>query len=54
MDGSNYGGRLTLDPEPLRSGGDPPPDREWALSAGQVTAIVLAILAACELIGWLT
>lgn len=29
------------------------PEREWGLSAGQTTAIVLVILAACEVIGLL-
>ncbi len=30
---------------------EPGPEPEWGLSAGQVTALVLAILAACELMG---
>ena len=29
------------------------PEREWGLTAGQTTAIVLAILAVCEVIGLL-
>lgn len=38
-------------PEPGREGPGPLPDREWGLSASQVVAVVLAIVAACELIG---
>jgi hypothetical protein len=36
-------------PEPGRNGPDALPDREWGLSAGQVVAVVAAIVAACEL-----
>lgn len=38
-------------PEPGREGPGPLPEREWGLSAGQVVAVVLAIVAACEVIG---
>ena len=37
-------------PEP-GSGREPLPEPEWSLSAGQVVAAVLMILAACEAIG---
>ena len=40
-------------PGPDHGGGPPLPEREWGLSAGQVVAVVLAILAASELIGLL-
>jgi hypothetical protein len=42
--------RTAPQPEPGR---EPLPDREWGLSAGQVVAVVLAIVAASELIGML-
>ena len=58
MDGSHFGGtrdtgagRLPAPwttPNPVP---DPLPDREWSLSAGQVVAAVLVIVAVCELIG---
>lgn len=49
--GSWRGGAGTAAPEPERD--PPPPEREWGLSAGQVAAVVLTIIAACELIGLL-
>lgn len=53
-----------LKPEPSRDGmmgmtpmagpGEPGvPEREWGLSAGQVVAVVLAIVVLCEVIGLL-
>jgi len=39
----------TTPPEPHRNNPDILPDREWGLSAGQVVAVVLVIVAACEL-----
>ena len=60
MDGSQFSfapgpfpgpDRLGPPPEPRP---DPLPDREWGLSAGQVVAVVLTILAVCELIGLVT
>ena len=48
MDGSQFSHRPQLEQR------DPLPDREWGLSAGQVVAVVLTILAACELIGALS
>lgn len=46
---------LRAPPEPDRGDGGPAlPEREWGLTAGQVVAAVLAILAACELIGLLS
>lgn len=49
--GSWRGGAGTAPPDPGRE--PPPPEREWGLSAGQVTLAVLLILAACEVIGML-
>lgn len=43
-------GTLGTAPEPP-PGRDPMPEPEWGLSAGQVVAAVLVILAACEAIG---
>ena len=45
---------LGAPPEPGRDPGPALPEREWGLSAGQVVAVVLAILAACEVIGLLS
>ena len=47
-------GNTTRTPEPGRhtpEGIPNLPDREWGLTAGQVVAIVLAIVAACEVFG---
>ena len=61
MDGSQFGGErvqgsgFTPDPVwPGSMGREPMPEREWGLTAGQVVAVVLAIVAACELIGALS
>lgn len=49
---STTGGRnTTRAPEPSNYAPEPLPDREWGLSAGQVVAIVLVIVAACEIVG---
>lgn len=40
------GARRAVAPEP-----EPLPEREWGLSAWQVVAVVVAIVAACELVG---
>ena len=46
------GGRnTTRTPQPHHHAPDPLPEREWGLSAGQVVAVVLAIIAACEVLG---
>ena len=68
MDGSSYGPRgvgFGFQPSPapwqdqvgttpLHEERDPPPEREWGLSAWQVVTAVLLIVAGCELIGWLS
>ena len=50
---SSGGGRrsaINTAPEPDRSHPEAAlPEREWGLSAGQVVAVVAAIVAACEL-----
>ena len=52
MDGSNFGpNRAGFLPEERHLDTTPAPEREWGLSAGQVVAVVLAILAASEVIG---
>lgn len=42
-----------ITPGPDYGGGPALPEREWGLSAGQVVAVVLTILAVCEVIGLL-
>ena len=52
---SGTGSRRTVQgaPEPGREDGGPVAEREWGLSAGQVAAVVAAIVAACEVVGML-
>ena len=40
-------------PEPNGPPQEALPEREWGLTAGQVVAVVLAIVAACEVFGLL-
>lgn len=62
MDGSNFAPQraapLVFPPQgPGHAPGHAPerlPEREWSLTAGQVVAAVLLIIAACELIGVLS
>ena len=41
-------------PQPGSHGPDPLPDREWGLSAGQVFAVVVTIIAVSQVIGMLS
>lgn len=55
MDGSNFAPNRAVPLEfPPRQEPGPLPDREWSLTAVQVTGVVLAIIAVCELIGWMS
>ena len=55
MDGSFHGGPGLEAANPHeRSAPDPLPEREWSLSAGQVVAAVLTIVALCEVIDLLS
>ena len=50
--GGPLGPTRTTAPEP--GGPEAMPEREWGLSAGQVAAAVLVIIAFCELVGLMT
>ncbi len=50
--GAPGAGRTAPEPEqPPANPGSALPEREWGLTAGQVVLVVVAIVAACELIG---
>ncbi len=49
--GRDEAARASFELGPDHRGGPGLPEREWGLSAGQVTVAVLAIVALCEVFG---